>query len=360
MLYCTRLAETLMKRYPDPDSYPYASWSYPQGFLLWGFIRLYEKTGDKTYRDYVMRYCEEHVGDDGTVRGFTGVSLDDMMSASVLVWAYTQTHLPKYKLACEQVRRSFDDYPRNPDGGFWHSRDREGEMWVDGLFMGQMFLVRYGAYVDGADRDACFAEAIRQLNIVFDRCEKDGSGLLYHAYSARPGTPWANVVTGKSHEIWSEGLGWYAMILADVLAIIPKEFPGWQSVQRQLEKLLASLAIVQDPCSGLWYQVVDKIHSPGNWHDSSGSAMFLYTFRKAELLGLCETSYPDVIRRGFEGLKTKCLTDLEGNLNVYDACDGVCVQLDYETYVRYAKNVNAKEAVAAALWALAAVELEAV
>ena len=34
MLYCTRLAETLMKRYPDPDSYPYESWSYPQGFLL--------------------------------------------------------------------------------------------------------------------------------------------------------------------------------------------------------------------------------------------------------------------------------------------------------------------------------------
>ena len=68
-------------------------------------------------------------------------------------------------------------------------------MWVDGLFMGQMFLVRYGAYVDGSDRDFCFREAIRQLNLVFDRCEKDGSGLLYHAYSARPGTPWANVVT---------------------------------------------------------------------------------------------------------------------------------------------------------------------
>ena len=58
-----------------------------------------------------------------------------------------------------------------------------------------MFLVRYGAYVDGSDRDFCFREAIRQLNLVFDRCEKDGSGLLYHAYSARPGTPWANVVT---------------------------------------------------------------------------------------------------------------------------------------------------------------------
>lgn len=361
MQYSVCLAETLLRRYPDPDSYPYQSWSYPQGFLLWGFIRLYEKTGERRYYDYVMRYCEEHVTPDGTVLGFTGISLDDVMSGSVLVWAYQQTKQEKYRLACAQVRRAFDDYPRNPDGGFWHSRDREGEMWVDGLFMGQMFLVRYGAYVDGSDRDFCFREAIRQLNLVFDRCEKDGSGLLYHAYSARPGTPWANVVTGKSHEIWSEGLGWYAMILVDVLETIPRDYPGWESVHRQLSRLLASLALVQDPCSGLWYQVVDKIHSPGNWHDSSGSAMFLYTFQKAALLGLCgKDEYGEVIRRGCEGLKTKCLTDPEGNLNVYDACDGVCVQFDYETYVRYVKNVNAKEAVAAALWAFAAVELGAI
>ena len=39
MQYSVCLAETLLRRYPDPDSYPYQSWSYPQGFLLWGFIR---------------------------------------------------------------------------------------------------------------------------------------------------------------------------------------------------------------------------------------------------------------------------------------------------------------------------------
>lgn len=360
MKYSIQLAETLLRRYPDPDSYPYRSWSYSQGFLLWGFIRLYEKTEDQKYLDYVMKYCEEHVTEDGAVRGFDGGSLDDMMTGSILAWAYRKTKQEKYYKACTLIFQAFQDYPRNEDGGFWHSRDLEGEMWVDGLFMGQMFLVRYGAYVEPSAQTACFQEAIRQMNIVFDRCEKDGSGLLYHAYSARPRTPWANPVTGKSQEVWSEGLGWYAMILTETLSLIPRSFPGWDSVQHQLDKLLLALSCVQDSCSGLWYQVVDKPTSPGNWHDSSGSAMFLYAFQKAKLLGLCQKDYSMVISRAVEGLKTKCLSDLEGNLNVYDACDGVCVQMDYEAYVRYARNVNAKEAVAAVLWAFAAVEWGAV
>lgn len=361
MIYSERLAETLMKRFPDPDSYPYLSWSYSQGFMLWGFIRLFEKTGKDSYFSYVKQYCEEHVQADGTVLGFTGVSLDDIMTGSVLAWMYQHTKEEKYRLACNHIRLAFNDYPRNRDGGFWHGRPLEGEMWVDGLFMGLMFLVRYGAYVNEEDRSYCFSEAIRQLNIVFDRCEKDGTGLLYHAYSERPETPWASVINGKSSEVWSEGLGWYAMILVDVLGIIPKDFPGWDSVQKQLEKLLCSLAKVQDSCSGLWYQVVDKINDPGNWCDTSGSAMFLYTFYKARALNLVEPwKYDEVIQKGFEGLKTKYLIDPEGNVNIIDACDGLGVQLNYEFYVRFRKSVNAKEAVAAVLWATAAVEFDAI
>ena len=183
------LAETLMRRFPDPDSYPFKSWSYSQGFMLWGFIRLYEKTGKKEYINYISQYCEEHVQNDGEILGFTRFSLDNIMTGSVLVWMYQQTKAEKYRLACRRVRQAFDDYPRNQDGGFWHGRSMRGEMWVDGLFMGLMFLVRYGAYVDENDRQYCFTEAIRQLNIVFAKCEKDGTGLLYHAYSEQPGTP---------------------------------------------------------------------------------------------------------------------------------------------------------------------------
>ncbi len=354
MNYSVTLAETVMRRFPNPDDYPYRSWSYPQGFLLWGFIRLYEKTGTKAYYDYVMRYCEEHVSSDGRISGFSGGSLDDIMTGSILVWAYCQTKKEKYKKACDLVRAAFDDYPRNSDGGFWHGRNLPGEMWVDGLFMGLMFLTRYGAFV--GDKEYCFAETVKQLNIVFARCEKDNSGLLYHGFSENRSTPWASRLDGKAPEIWCEGLGWYAMILVEVLDLMPKETPGYGSVLAQLQKLLASLQKVQDSASGLWFQVVDRTRTPGNWHDTSGSAMFLYAFRKAALLGFVGSEYDEVIRKGFEGIKTKCLLDLEGNMNIYDACDGLCIQVSYDHYIHYTKNVNAKEAVAAVLWAAVAME----
>jgi hypothetical protein len=37
-------------------------------------------------------------------------------------------------------------------------------------------------------------------------------------------------------------------------------------------------------------------------------------------------------------------------VNVIDACDGVGVQNNYQSYVNYPKQINAKEAVAGFLW----------
>ena len=344
-----------MSRFPKADDYPYKSWSYPQGFMLWGFIRLYEKTGDKKYADYVLDYCSHHVTANGDVPAFTGVSLDDIMPGSVLVWAWTQTGEEKYKTACNRVFRAFSDYPRNGDGGFWHNRELPHEMWVDGLFMGLMFLTRYGKYIAKEsieEKDFCFSETVRQLSVVFDRCEKDSSGLLYHAYSEDRKASWAHPVTGKSPEVWSEGLGWYAMILADVLELLPSDQDGYDRLVSQMKKLVCALEKVQDQSSGLWYQVVDKPSLRRNWHDTSGSAMFVYAIKKAGLLGVCTREQCDKIAAwAFEGLKTKCTVDYEGRANIHDACNGLGVQKDYYAYVDYSRNVNCREAVAAFFWA---------
>jgi unsaturated rhamnogalacturonyl hydrolase len=349
------MADTLMRRYPNPDDYPYKSWSYPQGFMLWGFIRLYEQTAERAYYDYVMRYCEHHVNEQGDVTCFTGESLDDIMSGSVLVWAYAQTGQERYLTACRHVRRAFDDYPRNADGGFWHGRNLPGEMWIDGLFMGLMFLCRYGAQVE--DGAYCFDESVRQLNVGYERCEKDGSGLLYHAYSEDRRPQWAHPVTGKAQEVWCEGLGWYAMILPEVLSLLPADHPGRAGLEAQLQKLINALEMTQDSASGLWLQVVDKPGQPRNWHDTSGSAMFLWAIKKAGLIGAADRAQCDRIAdKAYAGIKQKCITDADGNANIHDACDGLGVQLYYDRYVDFLKNVNSKEAIAAFFWAAVIME----
>lgn len=355
--YAKLMADTIMRRYPNAYDYPYKPWSYPQGFMLWGFIRLYESTGEQAYLDYVMRYCEQHVDGQGEIPRFAGDSLDDMMAGSVLVWAYKKTGLERYRTACRRIRRAFDDYPRNADGGFWHGRNLPGELWIDGLFMGLMFLARYGAQIE--DGPYCFDEAVRQLSVGFERCEKDGSGLLYHAYSEDHSPSWAHPVTGKSPEVWSEGLGWYAMILPEVLSLLPEKHPGRASLEAQLQKLVNALEKVQDGASGLWLQVVDKPGHPRNWHDTSGSAMLLWAIKKAGLIGAADKAQCDRISdKAYAGILTKCVLDAGGNANIHDACDGLCVQDHYDCYVDYLRNVNSKECVAAFFWATVIMEYQ--
>jgi hypothetical protein len=43
-------------------------------------------------------------------------------------------------------------------------------------------------------------------------------------------------------------------------------------------------------------------------------------------------------------------------VNIYSACEGLCVQASYADYINYPKAVNANEAVAGFLWATAIVE----
>jgi len=349
------LAETILKRYPDPDQYPYQSWSYSQGFMLWGFIRLWEETGEQRYYDYVMRYAGGHVDAEGNISGFTGVSLDDVMAGSVLVWAFVQTGQEKYRNACDRIRSVFDTYPRMSDGGFWHGKWCPQEMWVDGLFMGLMFLSKYGKYV--ADGEFCFNETAKQLKSIYSHCRRGDTGLLVHAWTENKSVAWADPDTGCSPEVWSEGLGWYAMILADVLEVFPESHPERSSLVEQFEQLLESLKDHQDPVTGLWDQVVDKETLSDNWNDTSGSAMFLYAIRKFIDLGITSPEiFGPIAEKGYEGLLEKAVLNEDGLVDIQDACDGLCVQVNYDVYVKYEKVVNAKEAVAACLWAAVIME----
>ena len=355
MNWSTELAETIMTKYPNPSNYPYRNWCYPQGFMLWGIEKLWESIGDEKYYDYIMKYADGHVDSDGNINGFSGNSLDDIMAGSILVWACNQTGLDKYKLACEKVRSVFDTYPRTSDGAFWHGKSTPYEMWVDGVFMGQMFLTKYGKYV--GDSNYCFDEAAKQLILVEKHCRKGDTGLLYHAWSEDKKAAWADPANGCSLEVWSEGLGWYALILVETLEIFPMNHPKRNQLLSLLKNLLEGLKNTQDPKTGLWYQVVDKGYLSDNWHDTSGSAMFVYTIKMAIELGFVDLeTYGLIVDKGYMGIITKAKVDSSGFVDIFDACDGLCVQKSYDAYINYRKKINAKEAVAAFLWATSIVE----
>ena len=343
-----KLADTIMARFPHPDNFPYISWCYCQGFMLNGFIRLYEATGEVKYRDYVLKFADFHVAPDGSMYRFTGCSMDDMMSGSVIVWAWKETGEERYRKACDLILSKFKDYPRLSNGGYEHGSTWKGQMWVDGVFMGGMFLSHYGAYVGKTEE--CFKELVFQLDALHDCCHKK-DGLLYHAWSDGNNAPWANRYTGKSTDVWSEGLGWYVMMLAETVRLMPDGMEGKDHIAERLAEILNTLSKLQSKENGLFYQVVDKIDNADNWTDTSGSAMFAYAFATAIRLNVGDVKlYEAVLEKAWAGIQSKSRENEQGLIDVYDACDGVCVQNNYDAYIDYPRVPNAKEAVGAVLW----------
>lgn len=350
------IARTVMTRYPSALTIPFKPWCYPQGYFLTGLCKMWPSTGDRQYYDYVMQWAESVVGEDGTPKYFSGRSMDDMMAGTVIVWAYRQTGKEKFRKAAETIRRSYDDYPRTSDGIFWHGRGTVGQIWVDGVFMGQMFLTAYGKYI--GDTDYCFDEAAHQLKGMYDHLHKGDSGLLLHGWDEDKDARWADTETGFAPEVWSEGLGWYALIMVEALDIFPRNHPDYKILTDITRKLMAGLKKNQDAVTGLWYQVVDKGGEPGNWHETSGSAMFVYAMQRAIDLGIVRAEdYSKCVLDGYYGLLSKAkISQVDGLIDLYDANDGLGIQKDYETYVSRPRKMNGQEVISSFLWATWLVE----
>ncbi len=350
------IARTVMTRYPSALTIPFKPWCYPQGYFLCGLDKLWQSTGNRVYYDYIMSWAESVVDEDGTPKYFRGRSMDDMMAGSVLVWAYRNTGKEKFRKAAEKIRRSYDDYPRTSDGVFWHGRGTVGQIWVDGVFMGQMFLTKYGKYI--GDSEYCFDEAARQLEGMHKHLNKNGTGLLLHGWDEDKDARWADRNTGFAPEVWSEGLGWYALIMVETLEIFPKSHPEYGALKKITKELMEALKREQDSATGLWYQVVDKGNEPGNWHETSGSGMFVYAIQRAIELGIIDKEeFRDCVLKGYYGLLSKAkISPEDGLIDLYDANDGLGIQKDYETYVSRPRKKNGQEVISSFLWATWIVE----
>ena len=220
---------------------------------------------------------DQQVDDAGNVPGFVPTALDNYLPGYAIIFMYEQTGLEKYKIAATRIRDGFRTYPRNADGSFWHGDWAKHQLWVDGVFMGQMFLARYGSVI--GDRTVAFDEVAMQMRLAAEHCLKP-NGLLLHGWDESKTASWADKKTGLAHEVWSEGLGWYAVLLADVFDYLPKDHPDREYLLTVRRNLCQGLKAVQDPKTGRWCQVVDKPTAPGNWNETSGTGMFLYLIQK--------------------------------------------------------------------------------
>jgi len=334
------VADTMIARFPDPDAIHWRGqtnhFSWQAGYTMFTLEKLWRLTGERRYFDYIRRYVDQQVNDQGRIPGFKPDALDNFLPGYAILFLYEQTHQERYGIAARTIHDAFAEYPRNADGSFWHGAWAKHQMWVDGVFMGEMFEARYGAVMP---EPAAFEQVAQQMKLALSHCRKP-NGLLLHGWDESRAASWADKTTGLAPEVWSEGLGWFALLIADVLDYLPEAHPDRPALLQALRGLCAGLKQVQDPKTGMWNQVVDKPGEPGNWDETSGTGMFLYLIRRAIDKGYINgDEYLPVARRAYAGIVKKAVPAADGWLDVID-CSSIGIMDNYQAYVRCPKETN--------------------
>ncbi len=341
MKWSVTIAQSFIKRYPDPDSICWRPrtnhFSWQAGYILFAMEKMWKNTGDSVYFNYIKRYVNQQVDEKGNIPGFKSDALDNFLPGYAILFMYGQTHLDKYRIAANKIHDAFLSYPRTSDGLFWHNRSMKGQAWVDGVFMGQIFLARYAMVV--GDQENSFNEIVQQMTLIAAHCQK-GNGLLLHGWDESKQAGWADKNTGLAAEVWSEGLGWYAILIADVFDYLPKEHPGYGKLKQIHQRLCQGLKEAQDPKSGMWCQVVDKCNEPGNWNETSGTGMFIYLLKSSINKGTIDASvFQPVVDKAYHSLVTKARRNENGFIDLFD-CSSIGIQKDYQAYISRPKEVS--------------------
>lgn len=311
-----RMAESVMRRHPVVA----AKWDYTTGFVLLGIERLADRTGDARLHAYVRDNIDRFVQPDGTIRGYRADerSLDRILTGRLLFPLYARTHDARYRRAADLLRQQLSDQPRTAEGGFWHKKIYPQQMWLDGLYMAEPF---YAEYARTFGDTAAFRDVALQFFLAYRHTRDARTGLLYHGWDATHTQAWADSATGHSRNIWGRAMGWYLMALVDVLDYLPASDPDRPELVRVLRETADAVARVQDPVTGLWYQVLDQPGRTGNYLEASASAMFAYAFAKGAREGYLPASYRAIAYRAFDGLVGQLVTvDADGLVSLHGIC----------------------------------------
>lgn len=294
-------------------------WNYIDGCMMTALWNLYILTGSHKYRRFVLSFVDYYVRDDGALLGYDidKYNLDDVNEGRVLFDLYGATGKQKYLKAIKLLKKQLDGQPRTNTGNFWHKLIYPNQIWLDGVYMAQVFSCRYQTAFGGCD----YSDVVKQFEsvhrLMFDRDKR----LYYHGIDCSKEAFWADKNTGLSQSFWLRSIGWYLVALVDVL-----EYCHDKKARARLSKIFTEaidgISQYVDGKSKMLYQVVDQGGRRGNYLETSGSSMVAYAMLKGARLGYLDKQYSVLGKAIFDGICKRYLTVAEdGTLNL----DGICL-----------------------------------
>jgi unsaturated rhamnogalacturonyl hydrolase len=304
--YSQRMVEAFIARHSDSiavkDNKP-AAWDYEQGLMLKAIEKVWYRTGNGKYFEYIRKDMDRYVQKDGNIRTYkySDFNLDNIPTGRALLMLAQQTQpdKEKYRKAADLLWKQLENQPRLKEGGYWHKQRYPYQMWLDGLFMAEPFAAEYSKVFAKPDH---FNDIAKQFELIEKYAVDSKTGLIYHGYDESREQKWADKTTGCSPNFWSRSIGWYAMGLVDVLDYFPKDHPQRTNLVKYLQRLAPALAKYQDTKSGAWWQMTTQGSRKGNYLEASGSCMFVYALAKGVRMGYLDKKYLATAQKGYAGI----------------------------------------------------------
>lgn len=318
-----RMAESVLKMHPEPwtlDSPKKAQWEYTYGVVLKALLEVWHAYGDEKYYQYVFSYYDRLIDSTGNIFSYRleDYNIDNINTGKSLFAIYEKTKQERFRKAIELLRSQMKTHPRTSEGGFWHKKIYPYQMWLDGIYMASPFLAQYAKTFHDS---VLFDEVAHQILLMESHARDPRTGLLYHGWDETRSQRWADPNTGLSSQFWGRAMGWYAMAIVDVLDFFPEDHSKRSALIQVFQRLAEAIKNVQDPKTGVWYQVLDQPKRKGNYREASASCMFVYALAKGMRKGYISPHFRNVVLKGYRGILRQFIRiDKEGLVHIDHVC----------------------------------------
>ena len=368
------MLESEMRRMPVPcdiDKRKKPKWEYTDGLELQAALAVALRRPE--LRDKALRWAQDYIDrmvtKDGEILGYRkedckldcinpGKFAFDMYELAVVRGDEAET--ARLKKVLDEQFSQFAIQPRVAEGGFWHKKVYQHQMWLDGLYMGCPYYARYAAkFLTGDEQRKAFDDIANQFVVVTRHTYDAKTGLYRHGWDEAKEQVWADKETGQSAHAWGRALGWFAAAIVDTLEFFPADHPGRESLLKLLREYSSSLVRWQD-ASGAWWQVADQPGREGNYLEATATALIGYAMMKGVNNGWLGESERVAAANAWEALNRDFLrTDSGGTVSLTRCCAVAGLSADrdgsYEYYLR--EPIRDNDAKGVGPYMLLAVEL---
>ncbi len=345
-----------------PEFLAEKQWNYKNDLCLIGAKMLAEVTGDASWYSPITASAGYLMREDGSVANWKEGenNIDKVSFGKSLRILRDLTGDVRYAEAVKKAYAFLEHYPRTETGNFWHKDIYPNQVWLDGLYMAMPF---YAATLVETGEDK-WDDIIDQFQSADRLLWDEEKGLYRHGCDVSRRIDWADPETGRSAAVWLRAEGWYLMALTDVYELAEGYTPRREELTALLRKAVAGLMPYQDEKTRMFLQVVDCTDLPGNYPETSGSAMVAYALMKGARLGMLAQGYWERGSEVADGIRDTYLKKEADGYHLYGICASAGLgagpdphnQKDRsgkpEYYVREAKGTDNQHGTAACMMAV--------